>query len=592
MSFEVFAPHAVDSYKCAHWAMYTPGTEVVYSNFTPRSTKNFLNSIKSPNARIRYDDKIVFFGLQGALMEINSIFEKTFFGRPKEEVLKKISTRLATFAGGMTVTVDHWAELHELGYLPIVVRALEEGTKVKANVPVFTIHNTNPKFYWIVNYLETWLSNEIWKPCTEATIAALYRNILREYAVQTGSPKGFINWQGHDFSCRGMSGMKDAAKSGAGHLCSFTGTDTISAVDFIDWAYPSPTNSLVGGSVPATEHSIACLEGPEGEFELFKRLITETVPTGVVSLVSDGFDYWNVLTDYIPRLKKKILARQPDSLGMAKVVIRPDSGDPVDIICGTLWDVPDLSKAPYNCQNAEDCRDTCEILAKDVAIYDGMLNDEIVIKYKYEGRYYACVVELTWSDTGVYDYPITEKYTLIDTQAKKQERFEPTPEELGSVEVLWQTFGGSFTQKGYKVLDDRIGLIYGDSITIDRMETILNRLAHKRFASSNIVFGIGSYTYQMVTRDTFGFAMKATHAVVNGRARDIFKDPKTDNGAKTSARGKLIVKNGELIQQADVPLDKTTDHGDLKIVFVDGNFVKLQSIDTIRVKLHPDFNEM
>jgi nicotinamide phosphoribosyltransferase len=189
-----------------------------------------------------------------------------------------------------------------------------------------------------------------------------------------------------------------------------------------------------------------------------KHLITKVYPTGVVSLVADTFDFWNVLTNIAPSLKEEILARKPNAFGLAKVVFRPDSGDPVKIIVG-------------------DCD----------------------------------------AESG-------------------------SPEFKGAVQVLWEQFGGTYTSEGFKQLHERVGLIYGDSITPDRAAQILKGLANKGFASGNIVFGIGSYTYQYNTRDTFGFAMKATWAQVNGKARELSKDPKTDNGTKRSAKGLLRVE--------------------------------------------------
>ena len=115
------------------------------------------------------------------------------------------------------------------------------------------------------------------------------------------------------------------------------------------------------------------------------------------------------------------------------------------------------------------------------------------------------------------------------------------PKEKGVIELLWDVFGGTINEQGYKVLDPHIGAIYGDSITIDRADEICSRLEAKGFASTNVVLGIGSFTYQYNTRDTFGFAMKATYVEVDGEGREIFKDPITDDGMKKSAKGLMQV---------------------------------------------------
>lgn len=497
MTFKINPLLAVDSYKLSHHKMYTPGTEVIYSNFTPRSTRLF-------NGGRFFDGKITVFGVTAMVQHIHELWNEEFFYKPKS-VCEKYAEFIAPFCGGMAVDVSHIEELHDFGRLPVVFRALPEGARVNAGIPILTVHNTNPKFYWLTNYIETYISNNLWKPCTVATIASVYRRMLDHYAKVTGSPTDFVGWQGHDFSCRGMTCMEDAAMASAGHLVYFTGTDTLVAVDYINYYYDGQ-NTFVGGSVPASEHSVMTLDGTEGEFELFKRIINETVPNGVVSLVADGFDYWKVLTEYAAKLKDDILARGNCPLGLSKVVFRPDSGDPVKILTGYT-----------NSEYAE-------------IVVDGKLK-------------FVCKV------TGK---------ELSEAEVK------------GSVEVLWEIFGGTETETGHKLLNSHVGLIYGDSITLERAEQILERLHKKGFASGNVVFGIGSYTYNYITRDTLGFAMKATYAVVDGVPRNVFKDPKTDAGGKRSAKGLLSVEKDEhgeyvLVQEADVKLDDYR-HGDLSSV--------------------------
>lgn len=138
------------------------------------------------------------------------------------------------------------------------MKALDEGTRVPMRIPFMTIQNTHPDFGWVTNYLETQLSAELWKPMTTATTAFEYKRLLTKAAKQTGTDLAFVPWQGHDFSARGLSGIHDGANSGAGHLLSFLGTDTIHAIDYLD-EYYNQDSTFIGGSVPATEHSVACL---------------------------------------------------------------------------------------------------------------------------------------------------------------------------------------------------------------------------------------------------------------------------------------------------------------------------------------------
>lgn len=485
---------AIDGYKVSHRAQYPQGTTQVYSNFTPRSDRFF----SSPVA----DGKLVFFGLQGFLRWFMvDLFNDAFFARPQEDVVNEYKAVMDSYLGKDAVPVDHIRALHNLGYLPLHIKSLDEGSKVPMKVPVLTITNTRDEFFWLVNYLETVLSAELWKASTNATIAHHYRKVCEQWAVKTCSDMSHLDFQCHDFSFRGMAGLQDTMQAGAGHLLSFKGTDSIPSLLYARDHYTAGEDYFIGASIPATEHSVMCMGEKEQEIETFRRLIVDLYPQGFVSIVSDTWDYWRVMTEYTRELKQTILARE------GRVVFRPDSGDPVAILCGTGAD-------------------------------DDM-------------------------------------------------RADRSPEEKGSVEVLWEIFGGTVNEKGYKVLDPHVGLIYGDSITLARADEILRRLEAKGFASSNVVFGVGSFTYQYNTRDTFGFAMKATWGAVNGKGRMIFKEPKTDSGLKRSARGLLRVERdaqGEL-QLHDEQTWEQEKTGELKTRFLDGKLYNVDHFEQIRQRL-------
>lgn len=485
---------AIDGYKVSHRAQYPQGTTRVYSNFTPRSDRFF----QSPLA----DGKLVFFGLQGFLQWfLVDQFNEAFFARPEDEVVNEYKQIMDGYLGRDTVPVDHIRDLHRLGYLPLHIKSLDEGTKVPMKVPVLTIINTKEEFFWLVNYLETVLSAELWKASTNATIAHHYRKICERWAEKTCSDLTHLDFQCHDFSFRGMAGLQDAAQAGCGHLLSFKGTDSIPALLYARDYYAESDDYFIGASIPATEHSVMCMGEREHEIETFRRLIADIYPQGFVSIVSDTWDYWRVLSEFTRELKGIIMQRQ------GRVVFRPDSGDPVEILCGTA------------------------------------ATDDV--------------------------------------------RTERSVEEKGSVEVLWEIFGGTINDKGYKVLDPHVGLIYGDSITLARADEIMRRLEAKGFASSNVVFGVGSFTYQYNTRDTFGFAMKATWGEVSGEGRMIFKEPKTDNGLKRSARGLLRVERnalGELQLHDEQTLEQELQ-GELKTRFLDGKVFRREHLEQIRARL-------
>lgn len=514
-----------DFYKVHHNKMYPDGMTLLYSNLTARKS------------RIPGVDKIVFFGLQHFILEyLIKRFNKDFFQGQADylDFLKNITVpedvkiRLAQrrderrekmieeYKRHIGVDTKHIEALWDLGYLPIEIKAVDEGTLVPIGVPCLTIRNTHPDFGWLTNYLETLMSCMLWQAITSATIAHEYRKLLTKYALETAGDASFVTWQGHDFSMRGMSSVESAILSGMGHLLSFTGTDTIPAIYQLEQSYDA--TGLIGASVPATEHSVMCMGQKESEIETFKRLL-KLYPTGILSVVSDTWDLWKVLTEYLPAIKSEVLARE------GKLVIRPDSGDPVKILTG--WTAIDK-------------------------------------------------LELEKDKRGQFRNPISPA------------------EEKGVIELLWDLFGGTYVTgkdgKQYKCLDSHIGAIYGDSITLDRARQICERLAAKGFASTNVVLGIGSYTYQYNTRDTFGFAVKATYGEVESVGREIFKDPVTDDGTKRSKKGLLSVHQHTADHSNELyVLDQQTweqeKQGLLTTVFKDGHLIKRTNLEEIRKRL-------
>lgn len=480
-----------DAYKLDHKRQYDLAGTVtrVYSNYTNRKS------------RIPGVDEVVHFGLQAYIQRYLMDEFEPFFSAGTSHACRLYEARVAQILGPQAakgIGSDHIRALHALGYLPLRFCAVPEGTPVPIGVPSFTVENTHPDFYWLTNFVETGLSAGIWQASTSATIAHEYRKVLEEAAQNSGSDLAGVDWQCHDFSYRGMSSHESAAASGAAHLLSFTGTDSLVSLDWIDRYYGG---SYVVGSVPATEHSVMCT-GIEsvGELETFSRLL-DLYPSGVVSVVSDTFDLWRVLTEYLPALRDKILARN------GKLVIRPDSGDPEKILCGD----PD---APAG-----------------------------------------------------------------------------TPQWRGVLHLLYDTFGGARNDAGFIELNPRVGAIYGDSITLDRARSITERMARLRWASTNVVFGVGSFTYQYNTRDTFGSAMKATWAEVNGKGVNLLKDPVTDDGTKKSATGRLAVLykakafGGQmfLVEKARLAAELNSV---LQPVWQDGQFMRRQSFADVRETLN------
>lgn len=588
--FKPFAPHMVDGYKLEHGSMYAEGTDFLYSNLTPRSNHHFKGSSL-------YDGKMVVFGALGAIQEIVALWDETFFSVPKTKAIARFKRRVEGYLGQGKGGVDRMAALHDLGYLPLEIKSLDEGLRIKMKVPMLTIKNTHPDFFWLVNYLETVLSAMIWKGCTNATIAYEYKRIATDYAVRTGSPVEGVMYQIHDFSMRGMPGLESACRSSAAHLTCGVGTDTVGAIDYIEDFYGTGVDLdkyLIGCSVPATEHAVSSSniltraarmerQGLVGdtrliaESEFLYDYITKIVPTGIASYVDDTYDHWGVLTTILtmPKIRKAVLERD------GKLVMRPDSGDPVEVICGV-----EVTKVPHH---SSEFGDNWKLDPSDECV--DSIND---VGYAFAqdvdgGDEVSFLVE---SSDGVMFRITGDCYNDRYANHKSLDGFsahvveELSPEEKGSIQLLWENFGGTINAKGFKELDSHIGLIYGDSITIDRAERIFKRLADKGFASGNVVFGVGSYTYQMNTRDTFGTAMKATATAIKGDFFEIYKDPATGDKLKKSAKGLLHVGyiNGEL-ELTDQVSPAIEAAGMLKTRFKDGVLQNLEGIDVIRARL-------
>lgn len=486
MSFKPNTLFYTDGYKVGHKRMLAPGTTKLYGTWIPRSIKYAPTGVS----------KIVSFGQQLVAKWLHDEFKENFFSLSTEDAMK--------FGKDMSMylmqeyNADHFAELHKLGYLPIRIKSLPEGIETGANVPHMTFINTVENFAWLTLYLETIISSLAWKPSTSATISLQYRRNVTKWVLKTDPSNAWlIDYLCHDFSARGLSPW-DMLSSGLGHATSHRGSDTLIVIPGARYFYNEPENEVCINSVNASEHSVSTTKiFTVGEQQMIADWLKE-FPTGIFSMVADTFDLWKLITEYLPANKELIMSRD------GKLVIRPDSGDPVDIICGT-----------------------------NTAIGSG------------------------------------------------------TPQEKGVIELLWDIFGGTTNSEGFKVLDSHIGAIYGDSINLDRQIQIYERLAAKGFASTNIVLGVGSFTYQFNTRDTFGFAAKGAWFEANQQGYDIYKEPVTDDGTKKSLKGLVMVSEnevGEIVCKEQCTFTEENE-GLLQVIYEDGMFKNVTSLTEIRKKL-------
>jgi nicotinamide phosphoribosyltransferase len=494
----MFKPNSLfytDGYKIGHKFMLAPNTSRLYGTWIPRSTKHAPKGVT----------KILSFGQQLAMRWLHDEFTENFFSLPKD-VAMGFGKDMALYLG-LDYDATHFEHLYDLGYLPIKVKSLPEGIETSPNIPHMTFINTVDGFAWLTLYLETIISSLAWKPTTSATIALQYRRNVEKWMMKTDPNNAWlIPFLCHDFSARGLSPW-DMLSSGLGHSTSFRGSDTLIVIPGARYFYGEPEGEVAINSVNASEHSVSTTKiFTVGEQQMIADWLVD-FPKGILSIVSDTFDLWKLITEYLPANKEAIMARD------GKLVIRPDSGNPVDIICGLNTD-------------------------KDLI------------------------------------HEISEE-----------------PEYKGVIELLWDIFGGTINEQGYKVLDPHIGAIYGDSITLDRQIQIYERLEAKGFAATNIVLGVGSFTYQMNTRDTLGFAAKGSWFEItedgNRTGYDIYKDPVTDDGTKKSLKGFCSVhqdETGEYFVKTQCTREEE-ESGILQTIYQNGEFSNLVTLTEVRSRI-------
>lgn len=486
-----------DTYKTCHRTMYPSNLKKLVSYWVPRKSM----------FKKEENQKVVFFGLQAFIMEfLVEYFNKNFFDRPHDWIENTYRKYMNVQLGEGNYDIESVLKLHKLRYLPLEIKALPEGSLVNMNVPCIEITNTHEDFAWLVQWIECILQAELWKTCNHATIGHMYYKLARKWYEKNADDNLDVRNAFADFGMRGMSCMNEAVRCSAAWLLSSNKTSSIPALPYLDkYYFADVAQNHIGIGAVSTEHSVMganyALDGDERTF--VKRLLTELYPNTSFSMVSDTYDYWNMVENIIPSLKEEILNHN------GKLLIRPDSGDQHDVTVET-------------------------------------------------------------------------------------------------VKKLWDTFGGTTNEKGYKVLDSHIGVILGDGSTLATLNKIWTSLDELGFAANNVIFGVGAFCFTAIfeddkmvvnTRDTWGVACKATWGMFGDKELFIYKDPKTDDKKlKKSHKGLVFVEpNGddfiyhdELYQK---DYDKFIEDGHvnaLRTVFKDGKLNNLETFYEIRKRLEND----
>lgn len=317
----------IDFYKAVHAEMLPTKITKSVSYFTPRMS------------RVRMWNKVVMFGLQGFVKTyLIDYFNERFFERPIDEVISEYERIMDASLGKGVYGLQKIKDLHTLGYLPIEIWALPEGTKVPMHVPMFCITNTHDDFAWLPQALESLISAEAWHPMLVATVGATYRDIVNKFYDETCDDSVSRNKALGSFDFRGEECTDSAIKAAAGWCLSFVNTATVPVIPYLEKLYNCDcTKEPVAFGSPSTEHAVMCsnyaVDGDE--VTLLKRLLTEIYPDTSFSAVLDSYDYWNVIDNVLPQIKPEIMAHN------GCMLMRGDSGDCIEVVTKTvfkLWD--------------------------------------------------------------------------------------------------------------------------------------------------------------------------------------------------------------------------------------------------------------
>lgn len=545
-----------DFYKLTHILQYRPELRELTSYLTPRGS------------RLKGIDKVVFFGLSAYVHSyVVENFNKNFFNRPWWESCNEVKEVLKEGLGYsdemITKTIDNLHALHELGYLPVEIKAVAEGTLIPMGVPCLEIKSTNPQFFWVGQALEASLSAAIWHPMVSATVAREYRKIAREAFAKTVENGIDERIAMCDFSMRGQESNESAVNASVAWLTSMWNSSTVAARNHIQNVYGKCDGNVRG--LTSTEHSVmtshACLDKGD-EIPTFKYLF-DLYKNVSFAAVCDSYDFWNVLTNILPNNFMKEI----DERGKRGVFIgvRHDSAEPVDALCGTvpILHADSVKRIPKGMlEDGTKLESMTLTFTEEEAnnLWEQGFREGNLVAVMCDGEEYLVRIQAAEYLRSI-DVAVDKDCSTMWASGVLQNRSR-TWKEKGMVETMYEIFGGTVNSKGYKVLNPGIKAVYGDSITITRAKKIYARLAIKGFAANNVSLGVGSFSFQALenedgtlspfTRDTFSIACKTTHSKyikrqwydegyegdiwhcsVEEGERFVYKDPKNFSGKKS-----------------------------------------------------------
>lgn len=630
-----------DFYKQAHAEQYPEGITKLISYATARMTRM---------PKEMCGDKLTVFGIQAYVKDfLIERFNDTFFNVPLDEAMAEYKEIIGETFPIQYVDTGKFEALHKLGYLPVEVGCLAEGTRVpirsafelpegQCQVPFMYIINTHPDFPWITEFLESVTSSEVWYPMAIANQAYYYRQIVNKWYGVTGCDDNARKSAISEFGFRGGKSSDAAIKASSAFLTSFNKTATIPAIKYMHDYYGDPVKEIGGGMI-STEHSVMCsnfavdndvdyidftcdselenlrklknvnvddvIKNNSGLYMCTNILDNTEIPVGDMHINSDArmwcFNDYSAEEVFLKKLLSKLYPAGAVSVVMDTYDYWPNlrrcgKGELKEIIMnrpGTVFFRGD-SGDPVDIICGHVVAGDITILEDLELLFTGRLPKEIEqTLVKYCGKN-ICVENRDSGEYFLYKVNMNGTTELIGKLTDE--------EVLGTVGLLAEMFGYTTNDAGYKVLDSHVRAIYGDSITPNRAEQMYQRLAQKGFAACNVALGAGSFSTQCAetpdgrllpfTRDSYGIAVKATWCAdeTKGEERQLFKNPKTDTGKfKKSQKGLIYVteENGEIVAYDGYTTDTIPKDGNLlQPIFRDGKMLKETTLAEIRTRLH------
>lgn len=625
-AFEVPAEAMTDSYKIGMSMLHELSifgclVEIAnsYSNFTPRK-----------NAYMEFcelsDEHIVVYGTRESYQVIVDMWDRTFFKVDQKLAMKRLRRRTRNHFGSIaehSKFLHDMKSLHDLGYLPLEVRAIDEGTKYPIGLPVFTVKATVDGYGWLVNFTETLSSGLIWPMINTATKIEQFFLQAKHYGELSAPQEVVDMWLPiciHEFGMRGYRGPQDQIRTSSCHNLFFLGSDTIGTIDFFEHYYGADSDTApIAVSVRASEHADI-----SRMLSLFRHIAQKAIDEDAIThkcvavmKTAEEQANFKISTLGEEECVRGYRGNYFENIDEYPAEVFPIHVDPQDVLDNTEFYV--LKYFVDNSTGIMSYVSDTENYYRLLNEYGAQLKGAIEAREAREDGQPAIFVFRPDSSrrtplTVICGYKIvsindmdnvqhslnqdmcfydgaSDEYFLWDLKNECTIRISKE-EAQGSLVSLWNTFGGSEVETPaglMKLINPAVGLIYGEAISQKHQKEIYERMIEMGFSAVNVLMGKGSYaSLENSTRDLFSMSYKQTfsEAIIDGERVNL-EQQKTPMGdmSKKSAKGLLCVPYVDpllgFVLEQEVSEEREQE-GCLTLLLRNGVFYKNQTLDDIK----------